>query len=381
MKKAIPVILIFAFCFSCTPTQNDVDRTFEDGVEVVINHLEPYRVKGEPSTFSLTEEFRIDTEKEDIAEMGMADIGAFDIDGEGRIYILSGKNKESAVFEFDKEGNFIHSFGSLGQGPGEFQSPTYLGIDSRGMLNITDFGKRKLITFDPGGNFEREISFDNRMIFIHPLENGKHLMFYQIFFLPGGDDASQAPLSLWTPEFKEVKVLGILTIPNYSKHKKRKGTPPLFCWSVSGENIFFGNKESAYEISVFDLEGKIIRKITKQHKSIPVPEEYKKERMENLHPREREITYFPENFPPYRAFFSDDAGRLFVMTYEKGAVPGEYIFDIFNSRGVFIGRKSHRGFYCAGGRTWVNVINENLYGIVEKESGYKALVVYKIAWE
>ena len=164
MKNGILVIIILAFYFSCTSKQNCVDRIVEDGVEVVLNHLEPYKIKGELSSFFLTEEFGIDTERDEIAELGLIDIGAFEVDAESNIYILCSRNKENPIFKFDKGGSFILSFGKIGQGPGEFQSPTYLGIDASGKINITDPRKRRLITFDSEDNFDKEIPFEKKVI-------------------------------------------------------------------------------------------------------------------------------------------------------------------------------------------------------------------------
>ena len=66
------------------------------------------------------------------------------------------------------------------------------------------------------------------------------------------------------------------------------------------------------------------------------------------------------------------------MTYEKGENPSEYVFDIFNSEGVFILRKN------------LNILNNwdmqakakkgRLYCVREKESGYKEFVVYRMKW-
>ena len=49
---------------------------------------------------------------------------------------------------------------------------------------------------------------------------------------------------------------------------------------------------------------------------------------------------FPTPLPPICSFFVDDEGRIFVMTYESGNNPGEYVFDLFNANGIFFGRKS-----------------------------------------
>lgn len=54
----------------------------EEGVEVVVNHVEPYKLKGEPGNLILLKVLSIDTERDDIAESGLTDIGAFDVDSE-----------------------------------------------------------------------------------------------------------------------------------------------------------------------------------------------------------------------------------------------------------------------------------------------------------
>jgi hypothetical protein len=68
------------------------------------------------------------------------------------------------------------------------------------------------------------------------------------------------------------------------------------------------------------------------------------------------------------------------MTYEEGFNTGEYMYDIFNSDGAFIGRTSLGNV----GRSFpfmVKAQNGRLYCIKEKENGYKELVIYKMIWE
>lgn len=128
MKKLIYLGLILSLFSYCGHKQERVDKIIEDGVEVVLNRLEPYKIKGEPTTFSLEKEFTIDTERNDIAEFGLADVDSFTVDLDGNIYILSPKSGEKVVFKFDWNGNFVMSFGQKGQGPGEVQWPTSLRI-------------------------------------------------------------------------------------------------------------------------------------------------------------------------------------------------------------------------------------------------------------
>jgi hypothetical protein len=84
--------------------------------------------------------------------------------------------------------------------------------------------------------------------------------------------------------------------------------------------------------------------------------------------------------PPFLAFFSDDEGRLFVMTYEKGENPGEYICDIFNPDGVCVGRKSLKVFHGESG-LHATMKNGRFYCLHEKSNGYKELIVYRVEWK
>ena len=67
------------------------------------------------------------------------------------------------------------------------------------------------------------------------------------------------------------------------------------------------------------------------------------------------------------------------MTYEKGDNEGEYMFDIFNPEGIFIGRKSLKDF-SATDHLKGKIKNDYFYCIEEKESGFQKLVVYKMLW-
>lgn len=74
------------------------------------------------------------------------------------------------------------------------------------------------------------------------------------------------------------------------------------------------------------------------------------------------------------------------MTYEKGNNPREFLYDIFNPEGIFIGRTklSNYGDFLLTQRKsplYVVAKNNRLYCVREKESGYMELVVYKTKWE
>jgi len=112
MNKLVYLILVLSIFISCGPKQEQekIEMVFEDGVEVVINHLEPYTIKGEATSLTLEKEFSIDTESDKMAELGLVGMSDFNIDSYGNIYIMLRQTSGNFIFKFDNKGNFITSF-------------------------------------------------------------------------------------------------------------------------------------------------------------------------------------------------------------------------------------------------------------------------------
>jgi hypothetical protein len=387
MKKIIHLFLILFFAICCGPKQQKIEKTLEDGVEVIVNHLEPYRIKGERSILSLEKELTIDTERDEIAKLGLTDIGGFfDADSKGNVYLISPKSGENIVFVFDKDGAFVRSFGRKGRGPGELQaqpSDLFLNMTFKDEIAISDNNNNKISFFKRDGSLVKEIKLDPRIGFAMPLENGNYLTLKSVLN-PQGDYINQNHLILCNGKFEEINELDRQSVPNPVIGKRLKGIYYVFSWSVAKQKIYTGFQERGYEIFVYDFAGKMMRKIKKQYKQVPLPEEYKKKFMKQfeapLFDPIRSKIYFPDSMPPFHAFFADDEGRLLVMTYERGENPGEYIYDIFNPDGLFIGRKSLK-IYNDENFLYARIKHGRLYCLNEKESGYKELEVYKVRWE
>ena len=143
---------------------------------------------------------------------------------------------------------------------------------------------------------------------------------------------------------------------------------------------------------VYDLNGTLMKKIRKEYNPVPVPKELKErvlqvfERSDLEQLNVKEKVFFPDHMPPYQYFFTDDIGRLFVMTFEKGEGPRDYMYDIYDPHGVFIGRTSlgNSGNELTeiwGGPFEVRAKNGRLYCMRAKDSGYQELVIYTMNWE
>jgi len=71
------------------------------------------------------------------------------VDGMGNIFAYGSFNE--SVFKFSPQGRFLNRFGSDGDRPGQFTSPSSMCTDPQGRLWVSDFGD--LIVFDNNGTY------------------------------------------------------------------------------------------------------------------------------------------------------------------------------------------------------------------------------------
>jgi len=120
---------------------------------------------------------------------------------------------------------------------------------------------------------------------------------------------------------------------------------------------------------------------------VKISEKVKEERREWTK-KPRSVIYgkkiqISNHWPPFQYLFTDDEGRLFVMTYEESDKPNQYIYDVFNPDGVFITRISlgNMVFFSLWDIQYATARKGRIYCLQKKPNGYKELLVYKINWE
>lgn len=379
MRKILCLILCHAFLLTCGPKQNKIEKIVEDGVEVVINHLEPYKIEGIQTTLALEWEMTIDTGNDEIAETGLVDIEAFDVDEEGNLYFIRWTSNENFVYKFDNLGRFVKSFVRRGQGPGEIEwggSVKFIGDNE---LMIRDPGKTKFSIYNTEGKFLRDELQKSHIYVDKIFSNGKYLVSWQDNSMSLENFINH--LGLCESDFENIKEIYTYSFPNVMVAKKVYAPGNFWITGTSKDYIFIGDGELGYEILVFNLEGNMIRKIRKEYARVELSEEYKR----NFFERRKKSPILDKYellkyFPPFQYLLTDEEDRIFVMTYEKGASPNEWIFDVFTPEGVFFGRVPIKSRLDSL-QIAIRAKHTRIYSICEKESGYKELVVYKTRWE
>ena len=73
----------------------------------------------------------------------------------GDVFVTDGYGN-SRVVKFDKNGRFIKTWGKKGSGPGEFNLPHAIVIDSKGLVYVADRENKRIQVFNANGEFIKE---------------------------------------------------------------------------------------------------------------------------------------------------------------------------------------------------------------------------------
>jgi DNA-binding beta-propeller fold protein YncE len=81
---------------------------------------------------------------------GMADVA---IEKNSDILIADGEGPNTRVARFTRRGKFIQWWGGKGTGPGQFDVPHSIALDSSGRIYVADRSNNRIQVFDPAGRF------------------------------------------------------------------------------------------------------------------------------------------------------------------------------------------------------------------------------------
>ena len=128
-------------------------------------------------------------------------------DSKGNIFITDGYIN-SRVAKYDKNGDWVKSWGTPGNGPGQFNLPHAIAIDAKDNVYVGDRSNRRIQVFDTDGKFLRMFTIDV------PPQPGTHAVYGPT---PTGDALARligAPNSICiTPGPNQVMFVGETTFP------------------------------------------------------------------------------------------------------------------------------------------------------------------------
>jgi DNA-binding beta-propeller fold protein YncE len=78
-------------------------------------------------------------------------------DRAGNIYVADGAGSNNRIAKFNKDGDFLKTWGSTGAGQGQFNGIRGIASDAAGNIYVADAGNKRIQVFDGEGAFKSQI--------------------------------------------------------------------------------------------------------------------------------------------------------------------------------------------------------------------------------
>lgn len=362
---SIAVIQIFIYGQE-TKWKGSIERI--DGIEVIKNPKKP--LYGE-DVFILEEELSIG-ESEGYEDYMFSTIISIDVDEDGNIYVLD--LIEAHVKVFDKNGRLKKIIGREGQGPGEFQKPFTLQITDNHNIVVWDPMPQKLTFLTIDGKYIKSISTSG--IFNPPLiaQDGDIICTVKT----GETNNPKYELRRLDQQMNSISFYYSYPKYNSSRDGFNSFRSSLKWGIIKNSGIVCGLAGEGYNLNVFNSNGEILKKITKDYTPIRIPAEAIKRATKRKLP----TGYFysvPKHYNPFRWIVTDEEDRMFVCTWERSEDNGGRYYDVFNTEGQCIAKVPIAHAILMGRRLIFK--GTKLYLVFEDENGYQYVKRYKVTWK
>ncbi len=262
---------------------------------------------------------------------------------DGRIVLLD--VLENKISVFSSEGEFLLSFGSEGNGPGEFAEPVELAVLDDGRLVVCDYMHQKLLFFDSLLNYSNEL----RGFTPTPpygIENGNSGSVVGIqshYFIEGDTPYFGARLGSWSNSIEpDLIYTSAYTVPE-------NGRIELyfieFCTDSHGRIYTAPTSYDEYSITCYSPEGDTLFHLTEQYtRTEKTPDEIESEHMWYRYDTpgfdaddRRAITARWEPDPYRQAIkeiYADGLDRIWVLSGRRE--DPSPLFEVYDSTGEHI---------------------------------------------
>ena len=238
---------------ACTGVRDSVDgttRTDSAGVVIVLNDADDRELDWQ---FERIIDIGGDTGRTAFFRVFPASIG---VDSTGNLYVLDAGTFSVSVF--DRDGQYVRSFGRQGEGPGEMGFPSDMAVSADGRLAVHDFARRALLFYESDGTFAGTLPIPG------PLQRRVALLDdgSTVVGVTGPADVADSldyrviVMSADTQELARVRLLSdpppqqfactSLTLPPYFG--------PRIVWAAASDRVVISD-DAAYSIRVVDRDG------------------------------------------------------------------------------------------------------------------------------
>jgi len=329
--KIVTILTILYVYFGCSK-QNNYIKKYVNDVEVTVN-------KNKQSDLN----FKVDLKEVLVIDLlksnkdnsqDFINLTSADRDRFGNTYVLDGK--KSKIHKFNEYGNHVLSFGSLGQGPGEFVSAWTFSV-WKDTVFVPYYDALKIIKYDLHGKYISEKKLKNIADFPNGFMKSSDFM-WGLSFTPNpkkGNGHYIKHTNVYDEQFAVLNKFHELNV-DYTTNLVDLNYPINLCLAISKDSLIYVPKYSTneYIIDVYDLT-KVKRKIIKKkYFEIPYTQEELKEIEEVYTQTTRSKVKCAKNKFSIDLIWIDKQNRLWVKTNTTG-LKNVQKFDVFEN-GVYL---------------------------------------------
>jgi hypothetical protein len=286
--------------------------------------------------------------------------------------------QDCVVKKYDPDGLFLRQFGRKGQGPGEFQIPYCLRISNQNEIYVKD--ENKIEVFSAEGGYQRTLAVDV-LYFFSFIENKDFIIDQRTYDKNGNGYHTVGRFDFAKNKVKPFLTQRVYWPSTYSDDEFAYQFPYFLRWGVSSKNHVYAASATDYRVHVFDSQGNLLFKFTKDYDPVSVAgEELEKIEaiIKKVPPRPAENPYRTKLiYPAFKYISIDESDRIWVERYQPGwtnRANKETVYDVFSSDGIFLFETRIPGHIFPQ----LKFKNGYLYALKKNDSGYVTAVRLKM---
>jgi len=269
MKKCLFAVLVMLIVLTSCSKNSTYKMEVNEGVKNFSNNGIPTDLEFDPN-LNLTMKISGTESDDDTKERVFSKVADIVVDSKGSIFIADGHS--STIKKFDKMGNYIKTFGRLGNGPGEYEMLGDMSIFNDTIV-VFDQAAIKRVNFDTNGEFLgfKHFRSDAKPMFMEQMNKERSLALKMAPKMVDGIVYFTVEVQMYDSKYNEIFSIDKRSMEVDTNNPQINPTDLFTPVSFSDKNIFTAEvDENLFKYKVYDLSGKLEQIVKMSYKKSEV---------------------------------------------------------------------------------------------------------------
>jgi hypothetical protein len=370
MKKKTAYILILPLILcSCSKKEAAYSTEIINGIKVIHNSRLHSDTEYKDIGIAVDLVVGVEEGKDEYMLYSPVDI---DTDQQGNIYILD--MKDALIKKYDPDGLFISTIGRKGKGPGEFDRPNQIEIDSSNRIIVADPYQRRYTFLSSKGDLIKSVRMGPYVTSLVCGKEGLILAGYGWVDTDGMQEHRISRLDSETGKINDMFVQKQYWPARLMNDQLRYDFPYFVRAAIDSQNRIIVGVGTDYEFRVLDSDGELEFKFTKVYDKISVRGEMLGQ-IANITLKGPNPYVKNPYFPVFESLSIDEEDNIWIQHHVPkwiGKINTETFYDVFSPEGFFLFTTKIPGHIDGS----LKFKNGFVYALKLRESGFIQAVRY-----